>query len=33
VSKTFFQGLSGNQIFIAETPEEVLQIISENRFV
>jgi uncharacterized protein (TIGR00725 family) len=30
-SKTFFQRLSQDKIFIAETPEQVIQIILDNR--
>jgi uncharacterized protein (TIGR00725 family) len=30
-SKTFFQRLSRDKIFIAETPEQVIQIILDNR--
>jgi uncharacterized protein (TIGR00725 family) len=30
-SKTFFQRLSHDKIFIAETPEQVIQIILDNR--
>jgi uncharacterized protein (TIGR00725 family) len=32
-SKTFFQRLSRDKIFIAETPEQVIEIILDNRLV